>query len=502
MEKIFLTNCLIALILTVFLSWNSNAQSNEQCTVTVNGQRVATGPIGSRFTLRNIPAGNQFVRACIICTDENGETLYALSERFQITNNETFLLLDDLNYSSTPPPTLRSLNISPDSNTILAINDSLQLQVKAQLSDETEEDVTQRILGTTYASSNSQIVSVTRDGLAIGIGVGSVAVTAINGGVTAVKQIIVAESVLSTTIEGFVFDENGDPIVGAQVTTGFGGTVITDANGFYSIPLQIPSGSSFTIQVLIPDQANPLIASISDLSIVNNGITDAGIIVPCPSAPGLVSWWPGEGTAEDLIGENDGILQGGLTFGPGNVGQGFQFDGVNDYIEVADDPSLEPGINFSFLAWIKPDNLSGSRMLISKVNRSTSEFSYYINIRDRVLDFDCTHTGSFSSPDNIVRSTTAIIQTDIWQHVAVVYDGSLPIPDRIKMYVDGAEISTQLVLGTIPTSIPDVATPSLLGAYRVGLLSPFSGLMDDVEFYNRSLSNEEIQEIYQFSRCE
>src|SRR5690349_21751738 len=30
-----------------------------------------------------------------------------------------------------------------------------------------------------------------------------------------------------------------------------------------------------------------------------------------PPPPGLVAWWPGEGDAKDLIGANDGTLQGG-----------------------------------------------------------------------------------------------------------------------------------------------------------------------------------------------
>ena len=266
----------------ILISSNSNAQGNEQCTVAVNGQRVATGPIGSRFTLRNIPAGNQFVRACVICTDENGETLYALSDRFQITNNETFLLLDDLDYSPTPPPTIRSLSIFPFSTTILSLNESLQLQVTARLSDDTDDDVTQRIQGTTYTSSNSQIATVSRDGLITGISVGTASITVINEGVTAVKQVIVAESVFFTTVEGFVFDENGDPIAGAQVTTSFGGAAITDANGFYSITLQVPSDFFFNVQVLIPDPVNPLVAFLTDLNIVEGGITDGGILKPQP----------------------------------------------------------------------------------------------------------------------------------------------------------------------------------------------------------------------------
>ena len=48
----------------------------------------------------------------------------------------------------------------------------------------------------------------------------------------------------------------------------------------------------------------------------------------CAQPPaGLVSWWPGDGNAQDIIGPNDGTLQGGATFAPGVVGEAFKLNG-------------------------------------------------------------------------------------------------------------------------------------------------------------------------------
>src|SRR5258706_4514474 len=49
---------------------------------------------------------------------------------------------------------------------------------------------------------------------------------------------------------------------------------------------------------------------------------------------GLVSWWPGEGTADDAFGGNPGGLVNGVTFTPGKVGQAFNFNGVSDYVRL------------------------------------------------------------------------------------------------------------------------------------------------------------------------
>ena len=65
--------------------------------------------------------------------------------------------------------------------------------------------------------------------------------------------------------------------------------------------------------------------------------------LPCVAAPvDLVSWWPGDGNATDIAGDNNGILTNGATFAAGKVGQAFSFDGVDDYVELGTPASLMP----------------------------------------------------------------------------------------------------------------------------------------------------------------
>src|ERR1041384_2710562 len=62
-----------------------------------------------------------------------------------------------------------------------------------------------------------------------------------------------------------------------------------------------------------------------------------------PAVPGLAAWWPGDGSATDLIGTNNGILQAGATAnGVGLVGSAFTFDGTNNYVQFPDSPVFHP----------------------------------------------------------------------------------------------------------------------------------------------------------------
>ena len=48
----------------------------------------------------------------------------------------------------------------------------------------------------------------------------------------------------------------------------------------------------------------------------------------------LVSWWSGDGHADDIYGPNHGVPQNGALFAAGKVGDAFTFDGIDDYVNV------------------------------------------------------------------------------------------------------------------------------------------------------------------------
>src|SRR5439155_25449757 len=67
-----------------------------------------------------------------------------------------------------------------------------------------------------------------------------------------------------------------------------------------------------------------------------------GFDIPTPPA-GAVARWSAEKAANDTAGGNNGTLQGGASFADGVIGQAFGFDGVDDFISVANTGSLDFG---------------------------------------------------------------------------------------------------------------------------------------------------------------
>src|SRR5438046_3200289 len=74
-----------------------------------------------------------------------------------------------------------------------------------------------------------------------------------------------------------------------------------------------------------------------------------GIPTCTPPPPGMVGWWPAEGTANDIRGDNNGALNGNGFFA-GEVEQAFSFSNVSG-ITVPDSPVLNPQ-TLTIDAWV------------------------------------------------------------------------------------------------------------------------------------------------------
>lgn len=211
----------------------------------------------------------------------------------------------------------------------------------------------------------------------------------------------------------------------------------------------------------------------------------------CVQPPaGLVSWWPGDGDANDIADRNNGTLQNGATFAAGFVGQAFSLDGLDDFIRVSDAANLRITGEITLDAWVFIKQYpSVGPGFVSKGNFGNFVESYVIGIEPAgtfafVLNRDGTPGGR-----TLVRGP--VIPLNTWTHVAGTYDGT-----TMHIYTNGIEVGSASHGGGIFV-VPD---PVLIGtADRTGTGFPatfVNGLIDEVEIYNRALAGEEIQAIF------
>ena len=192
-----------------------------------------------------------------------------------------------------------------------------------------------------------------------------------------------------------------------------------------------------------------------------------------PPPAGMVAWWPGDASTSDLAGANDGSIVGGVTYAAGRVGQAFSLDGSTGWVQVPDSASLRVTGQITIDAWINPAATGGR--VVDKITAGGAD-GYLLDTYGGVIRLIV---------DGQTLSGATSIPTGAWSHVAGVYDGA-----QMRVYLNGA------LDGTIATTvaIPTNALPVRIGAASDGG-SLFSGLIDEVEVFNRALSQAEIQAI-------
>ena len=198
-----------------------------------------------------------------------------------------------------------------------------------------------------------------------------------------------------------------------------------------------------------------------------------------PPPGGMVSWWPGDGNANDIQGSNNGTLQNGATFAPGIVGQAFTFDGIDDYVQATD-----TGLPFGTAArtldlWMQPG--FDARVPVIYGSFAPSD-AFYVLVNGANA---CIGQWGGGPPGEPCGSTD--VTDGSWHHVAMTYDGS----GTVLLYVDGAlEASVTKTYTTTQTG------KLYMGSTVEGSQEYYTGLVDEVEIFNRALSQSEIQAIY------
>lgn len=137
------------------------------------------------------------------------------------------------------------------------------------------------------------------------------------------------------------------------------------------------------------------------------------------------------------------------------------FDGVNEVLNCTNNAAFNfnGGNAFSIETWVKFSNLSGVRFLVSKWARPTPADirAYYFATKGNKIRF------VFSSSNTkiiIVEGNTAI-NTGVWYHVGVTFDGSSDA-SGVTFYINGAAESSTIQNNTL-TGVSTNTEPLQIG---------------------------------------
>lgn len=208
---------------------------------------------------------------------------------------------------------------------------------------------------------------------------------------------------------------------------------------------------------------------------------------------GLVSWWRADGTSNDALGTNNGILINAVAFSPGMVNESFDLDGTSAHIRIPDSPSLHFSNAMTIEGWIYPTAVGGAyHDILTKwdIISGIDQRSYGTGIvPDGTLAFTLCPYGTVST---VIIQSTNVIPANQWTHFVDTYDGS-----TVKIYINGVlQVEAAYSLGIFQGTDAVGIGASVGGGTPNQFLSPFGGKIDEISLYNRALSAGEVQALY------
>lgn len=244
------------------------------------------------------------------------------------------------------------------------------------------------------------------------------------------------------------------------------GSGMTNTGGVYRPP--IPSIGNHTATVTASILAVPAATATVQLAVGD-------------LANGLVAHWRFDEvagtTAADSSGQgNPGTLVGNGAWTAGLKGGALNFDGVDDYVQVADAPELDMTNQLTIATWINANIWEASNRIVQK--GVAVNFQY-------VLEVSATNQLRFGmgSVGDVFVAAPSLAQ---WHHLAGTYDGTV-----LKFYIDGVLVGQQAATGALFSSNEPLFIGTKFAASPA--VDFLDARLDDLRIYDRALPQSIIQ---------
>ena len=199
----------------------------------------------------------------------------------------------------------------------------------------------------------------------------------------------------------------------------------------------------------------------------------------------LVLWYKfdettGSTVADSGNGGNPATLINGPAFIAGKFGNAMQFDGANDHVLAAGYKGISGANQRTMVAWVKTSKASAA---IMSWGEDTSGKKWIFRTDNGKLRVE-VNGGA------IVGNTS--VSDDQWHHVAAVLPAGKNNVNQMKLYVNGVDDG----LNSASNKVIDTASTD---DFKIGNDQSnryFQGFIDDVRIYDKSLSDEDVSNLY------
>lgn len=194
-----------------------------------------------------------------------------------------------------------------------------------------------------------------------------------------------------------------------------------------------------------------------------------------------------DGNVLDSISGHHGTINNGVTFSTGKIGsECADFDGAsNTRINLG---TLDvPNVNeFSVSVWFNCRSINDDRIISKASSANISDHIFAMILSSNVVGIRMS-AGGFGTGSQLLGTTN--INTNIWYHMIMWYNGTL-----YKIYLNGVEEASASKSGSVPTS--NIIYTAIGNQPSGGDNYAFDGLIDQLVFWNKALTVQEISDLY------
>lgn len=269
---------------------------------------------------------------------------------------------------------------------------------------------------------------------------------------------------------------------------------------------EVPSGTVGTYTLTFEDKEENVLNCGSDLSEVaivrsvgEYRNTSRAVKVAVVSYQLAGHWKLNESSGTDAADSsgkgNDGVWNNAIDWNGGEDAP--QFDGIDDVVEVDDDPSLDLTKQVSISLWLNVGVFPASPLiwapLVSKMDNEGTELSrtYAVWLNGSTHKI---RLSSSNGSENKTLDISSTVSSDTWHHYVGVIDR---VSGVMAVYFDGVEENTT---SFSPADAVSNTYPVRIGGNFPPAHGVFNGMIDDVRVYNGVLSQEMVENIYTIGR--